>query len=327
MSAAAAGIPSPLAGEGVGRRPTDEGSQPKALPNLGPGAEPLTPDPSPARGEGGRSRRLALVRDLLLRDALVPYLGPGLLTLTGSVLPSTPEAVAAALHAKAPAPARIRTNMWSVAQFIESRRHRKTLQAYMAEIFGASVAPSPFVRFLAGAPLRLVVNSWYDDEFATALRELGRDDFVEIQGITRAGIKANIWTLAYDAAGKPCDGTVVEAARTVLYSPHGGVRPARNFLVADSDYVEVMTEIDIQTPIPSVVKEARVDRGFLFLGCRFHDQMLRTYARQIMKRSKGPHFAVAETSALSRNERRFYDDQRIEIIDFPLAEAATAIVG
>ena len=81
----------------------------------------------------------------------------------------------------------------------------------------------------------------------------------------------------------------------MLYSPHGGVRPAKNFLVADSDYVEVLTEIDIQTPIPAAVKAARADRGFLFLGCRFDDQMLRTYARQIMKRSKGPHFAVAET--------------------------------
>ena len=69
------------------------------------------------------TRRLAVVRDLLLRDALVPYLGPGLLALAGSTLPSTPEAVAAALHARAPAPARIRTNMWSAAQFIESRRH------------------------------------------------------------------------------------------------------------------------------------------------------------------------------------------------------------
>ncbi len=55
--------------------------------------------------------------------------------------------------------------------------------------------------------------------------------------------------------------------------------------------------------------------------------MLRTYARQIMKRSRGPHFAVAETSALTRNERKFYADQMIEVIDLPLAEAAPAIVG
>ena len=91
------------------------------------------------------ARRLAVVRDLLVRDALVPYLGPGVLALTGSALPATPEAVAAALHAKAPAPSRVRTNMWSVAQFIESRRHRKTLQKFMAEIFANPVAPSPLV--------------------------------------------------------------------------------------------------------------------------------------------------------------------------------------
>ena len=75
------------------------------------------------------------------------------------------------------------------------------------------------------------------------------------------------------------------------------------------------------------MKARRADRGFLFLGCRFHDQMLRTYARQIMKRSKGPYFAVAETAALTRNERKFYDDQMIEVIDMPLAEAAVAIIG
>src|SRR5208283_5416779 len=122
------------------------------------------------------ARRLAAMRDLLLKDALVPYPGPGLLALSGSALPATPEAVAAALNAKAPAPARIRANMWSVAQFIESRRHRKTLQAFMTDIFAAAVSPSALVRFLAGAPLSLVVNSWYDDEFATALRQGARDD-------------------------------------------------------------------------------------------------------------------------------------------------------
>ena len=269
--------------------------------------------------------RLAAVREMLLADALIPYLGSGLLALSGSPLPSTPEAVAAALHKRAPAPARIRTNMWSVAQFIESRRHRKTLQAFMADIFATPAFPVPLLRSLARLRLSLVVNSWYDDAFAVALRDAGRDDFVEIQGVTRAGVRADIWTRTYDAAGAACDTVAAEAARMVLYSPHGGVRPARNFLVADSDYVEVMTEIDIQTPIPMAVKARRTERGFLFLGCRFHDQMLRTYARQIMKRSKGPHFAVAETGALTRNELKFYTDQGIEIIDVPLAEAALAL--
>jgi len=271
--------------------------------------------------------QLRRVRAGLMADALVPYLGPGLLALSGSSLPSTPEAVAAALNAKAPAPARIRTNMWSVAQFIESRRHRKTLQAFMADIFAAPAAPGVLMQFLARLPLSLVVNAWYDDAFAVALREAGRDDFVEIQGMTRAGVRADIWTRTYDAAGAACDEAAAEAARAVLYSPHGGVRPAKNFLISDSDYVEVLTEIDIQTPIPGAVKARRGTRGFLFLGCRFHDQMLRTYARQIMKRSKGPHFAVVEARELTRNERKFYDDQMIEIIDTPLADAAKTLAG
>ncbi len=272
--------------------------------------------------------QLARVRRALVADVLIPYLGPGLLALSGARLPSTPEAVAAALHARAPAPARIRTNMWSVAQFIESRRHRKTLQAFMADIFAAAAPPPPpLLAFLARLPLTLIVNVWYDDAFATALRESGRRDFVEIQGVTRAGVRGDVWTKTYDAEGAPCEAGAVDTARTALYSPHGGVRPARNFLVADSDYVEVLTEIDIQTPIPATVKARRTERGFLFLGCPFHDQMLRTYARQIMKRSKGPHFAVVETDALTRNEAKFFADQGVEIIDAPLAAAAQALVG
>ncbi len=267
------------------------------------------------------------VRRALVADELIPYLGPGLLALSGATLPSTPEAVAAALHARAPAPARIRTNMWSVAQFIESRRHRKTLQGLMADIFAAPPPPPSLLAFLARLPLALIVNAWYDDAMASALRAAGRRDFVEIQGVARAGVRGDVWTKTYDADGAPCDADVADTARSALYSPHGGVRPARNFLVADSDYVEVLTEIDIQTPIPTAVKARRTARGFLFLGCPFHDQMLRTYARQIMKRSKGPHFAVVEADALTRNEARFFADQDVEIIDAPLAAAAQALVG
>jgi len=92
------------------------------------------------------------------------------------------------------------------------------------------------------------------------------------------------------------------------------VTPSHNFLIADADYVEVLTEIDIQTPIPDAVKARRTGRGFLFLGCRFHDQMLRTYARQIMKRSAGPHYAVLPEAELTPNELKFMAEQGIEVL-------------
>lgn len=271
---------------------------------------------------------LADIRTRLAADELVPYLGPALIGLDGPApVPATPEAVAAELHKRAPAPGRIRTSMWSVAQFIESRRHRKTLQAFMADIFATPVAPNRLHAGLAALPLSLIVDTWYEGAMAAGLRHAGRTDFAEIQGVTRAGEFRDIWTRTYGPSGAEILPEAAETAATVLYAPHGGIRPARNFLVADSDYVEVLTEIDIQSPIPEAVKARRATRGFLFVGCRFHDQMLRTYARQIMKRSAGPHFAIVEAAALTRNEAKFLADQDIRTIDLPLDAAVDALVG
>lgn len=271
---------------------------------------------------------LVEIRAALMEGAIVPYLGPGMIALGGGALavPSSPEAIAAALHSRAPAPSRIRTNMWAVAQFIEQRRHRNTLKAFMAEIFAVGPVPTALHRWLAELDLPLIVDSWYDGAMRAALMERARKDFVSIQGITRAGENRDIWTKIYSADGLLLeDKAAASQATTVLYQPHGEARPAANFLVADSDYVEVLTEIDIQTPIPKVVTDRRSGLGFLFMGCRFNDQMLRTYGRQIIKRSRGPHYAVMNSEDLTRNERRFLAENDITLIDMPLADMVAVI--
>ncbi len=278
--------------------------------------------------DGDEARRQLLdAREALRAGRLAPYLGPGLLGLSAEPpsVPATPEAVAEALHKRSPAPSKIRTNMWSVAQHIEQRRHRRTLQAWMSEIFAAEPRPTALHHFLAGLRLPMIVDSWYDGAMRAALIEAGRTDVSHIQGITRAGEFRDVWTRLYDLQGHEL--AAVGAEDTLLYEPHGGARPSGNFLVADSDYVEVLTEIDIQTPIPEEVRARRQALGFLFLGCRFDDQMLRTYARQIIKRSKGPHFAVIPAAALTKNERRFLATQGIVALDLPLAEAQALLVS
>ncbi|PJI40833.1 MAG: SIR2 family protein [Rhizobium sp.] len=269
------------------------------------------------------------LRNRLKAGLLSPYLGPGLLEVAGAeaAIPASPEAVAAALNLRAPAPSRIRTNMWAVAQHIEQRRHRNTLKAWMAEIFSVEPQPTALHRWLAGLSLPLIVDSWYDGAMRAALKASGRRDFVSVQGITRAGESRDIWTRVYGADDSHVEDAAASRAETVLYEPHGGARPAGNFLVANSDYVEVLTEIDIQTPIPDVVKDRRGALGFLFLGCHFHDQMLRTYARQILKRSKGPHYAVMTGEALTRNERRFLAENGITLVDMPLHQAVDLLAG
>lgn len=268
---------------------------------------------------------LADLRAELLADRLVPYLGPELLALEGKPsVPASPEEIAAALQKRVPVPGRIRGNMWAVAQYIESHRHRRTLKKLMADVFAGEPRPSAFHRFLATLPLSLVVDSWYDGTLAAAMVEAGRDDVVDVQGMSRAAIGEDRWYNAFDLAGTVTELTL---AGTLLYRPHGGILPVGDVLVSDSDYVEALTEIDIQTPIPEAVRVRRSTRGFLFLGCRFHDQMLRTYARQIIKRSAGPHACVADAATLTSNEQRFLAAESIVLIDMPLAEATQRLAG
>lgn len=273
-----------------------------------------------------RNRLHEIAREIA-SGRIIPYLGAGLLDLGGlAAVPSTPEALALELHARAPVGAKLRGNMWGTAQYIEQRRHRKSLVAYMADIFAKPVEPGVLHQWLASLSVPLIVDTWYEGAVARAFRQAGRTDFVEVQGVTRALETRDIWTKVYDAEGTERDEATADSAQTVIYEPHGSVSPAKNFLIADSDYVEVLTEIDIQSPIPDVVKARRTGRGFLFVGCRFHDQMLRTYARQIVKRSSGPSYIVLDFVP-TRMEERFLAEQGIEPLALSLTDAVTALTA
>ena len=81
----------------------------------------------------------------------------------------------------------------------------------------------------------------------------------------------------------------------------------------------MLTEIDIQTPIPDSVQEIRKGRSFLFLGCRFSTQLERLFAHQIIKRSSDKHWTILPDEP-TRNEERFLEEHNIERIAISLDE-------
>lgn len=259
----------------------------------------------------------------LERGTLAPYLGPGMLSLCDApVPPADPVALAAVLTARVAVPGKIRHRLTAAAQFIENFKHRQTLVRAMDEAYAVPATPSALHRWIARLGAPLIVDAWYDDTLRHALAA-ALDDWAEVQGLSQSE-HFGTWTGWYDAAGAalaaPAD------APTVLYKPWGGHAPAHHYLVSDSDFVEVLTEIDIQTPIPALVQQRRAALGFVFLGCRFDDQLPRAFARQIMKRSAGPHFAVLPDEP-TRMEARFLAEQGITRIPLPLAEVAAALCG
>ncbi|KIZ34677.1 MULTISPECIES: SIR2 family protein [Rhodopseudomonas] len=278
--------------------------------------------------------------DDIAAGRVIPYLGAGVLALAdeGSP-PGTPAALVARLTAKTTVPHKVRNNLTGAAQYIENFKHRKTLTSLMTAAFQSDTQPTALHRQLAALPaLPLLVHAWYDDLPQKALA--GRSDWGMAQGVSQTEHFGR-WVHYFGADGgalpepvpsivsdeevlfAPAPDQVADWA-TLLYQPLGSVAPAANYLVSDSDFVEVMTEIDIQTPVPLPVQILRKDRHFLFLGCRFDNQLDRVFARQIMKRSSDRHWAVLPEPP-SRYEARFLEEQNIRRIEWPLAKFVAAL--
>ena len=261
----------------------------------------------------------------LARAAVIPYLGPDMLSLCSDLqVPGTPLALAEYMTSKVSVPHKIRKRLTQAAQFIENFKHRKSVVHLMNQAFAGTPAPSSLHLALAAGGAGLWVDTWYDDTFASALAQTRPSgDWVQVQGLSQSEHFGQ-WTGAYTADGTPLAALSGEPGR-VLYKPIGSHGPAGNYLVSDSDFVEVLTEIDIQTPIPAVVQAWRIGRHFLFLGCRFDDQLTRCFARQIMKRSGDRHWAVLPNPP-TRMEARFLQEQNITRIDMPLAQFAESLL-
>jgi hypothetical protein len=271
---------------------------------------------------------LETIREALSEGRAIPFLGPGVLRLVENCpLPSTAEDLVRKLVAKASVPHKLLKNLTGAAQFLENFKHRRTVAAAMTEAFQSAVPPTALHEYLASLSLPLIVHAWYDDLPRKALA--GQADWGVVQGVSQAEHFGE-WTHWFgpDGARLPegADSPAASRWRTILYEPIGSVAPATNYLVSDSDYVEVLTEIDIQTPIPSRIHEIRKGRNFLYLGCRFNTQLERIFAHQISKRSSDKHWAVLPEPP-TRNETRFLEEHGIERIDASLDEFAAELMS
>jgi hypothetical protein len=256
----------------------------------------------------------------------IPYLGPGVLDLddASEKLPNSPLALVKHLTAKSSVPHKVRNNLGAAAQFIENFKHRSTVTNAMTEAFSAEAQPNALHMLLTSLPaLPLVVHAWYDDLPQKAFRSLSNWGLA--QGVCQSEHPGN-WVHYYSSdgvyAGLEADQPYADW-KTLLYQPFGSVWPAHNYLVSDSDFVEVLTEIDIQTPIPDAVQQIRQGKSFVFLGCRFSMQLERLFAHQITKRSSEKHWTILPQEP-TRNEVRFLEEHNIERISLSLTEFTAA---
>ena len=255
---------------------------------------------------------------------IVPYLGNGIWAgaATPPMHPADHLQLVAKLTERVTVSHKLRKNLTGAAQYIENFKHRKTLVGLMKAAYENRSTPTELHEFIASLhQLPLVVNAWYDDTMQLAMAQ--NPSWGQAQGVSQAEYHGE-WVRHYTAQGELTDAEAAKKWQTLLYLPLGSSHPANNYIVSDSDYVEILTEIDIQTPIPEIVQQRRVGRNFLFLGCRFAYQLDRIFALQIMKRSSDKHWALIE-GELTKNEARFLEEQNITRLDMPLSALTNLI--
>ena len=94
----------------------------------------------------------------------IAYLGPEVAALSDTAAPTTPQALSALLERQVRAPRRAAGNLWAVAQYIESRKFRATLNKLVEDAFDTPAAGSnPVHDWLARVGPPMIVDTWYDD--------------------------------------------------------------------------------------------------------------------------------------------------------------------
>ena len=258
--------------------------------------------------------------------SVIPYIGAGIWATadTPPAHPADPLALVAKLTEKTSVPHKIRKNLTAAAQYVENFKHRKTLTSLMKAAFQTQATPTELHMFIASLhKLPLVVYTWYDDAMQQAMGK--NPSWGQVQGVSQAEHYGE-WVRYYTAQNEQSDAGAAEKWQTLLYRPLGSASPAQNYIVSDSDYVEILTEIDIQTPIPPIVQKIRSGRNFLFIGCRFNNQLDRIFARQIIKRSSDKHWAIIQ-GELSKNEVKFMKELNITRLDMPLTSLLKEVVS
>lgn len=187
---------------------------------------------------------MAQLQDALAQGRLIPYLGAGMHKLAPECpVPDSQEQLAAFITAKVAVPHKIKNRLTAAAPFIENFKHRQTLVKLMNEAFSPSVVPSVLHHGLAAlTQLPLVVGVWYDDAMQQALAQ--RPNWCQVRGLSQAEHFGS-GNRCYTARGSVMDEADVNKYATLLYKPLRGRAPADNYLISDSDYVELLTEIDI----------------------------------------------------------------------------------
>jgi hypothetical protein len=247
------------------------------------------------------------VSDLIATGEVIPFLGAGANMCDrpdetpweiGRFPPSGVE-LAESLAERSRYPARDRSDLLRVSQYVDAVLGEKQLYRYLRAIFAVDYPPNSLHSFLAalpallrerGSPQPLVITTNYDDLVERAFAERGETYDVVWYEAKRGNLGGKFIHRAPDgkttAIERPNKYTrLALSERPVLLKLHGAVDrvdpKGDSFVVTEDHYIDYLSQGDIGGQIPITLRERMADSHFLFMGYSMRDWNLRVILNRI----------------------------------------------
>lgn len=250
---------------------------------------------------------------------IVPYLGAGALKdviskTDGSPIPADSDSLILAMNNGQPMAPRLMYEFPRAAMSMENKKGRSFVTRFLNETYGEKQwTRGQLHDWLADIKPNYVVDVNRDTQL---LDSYAGTEHTLIMGVAR--IMASEYRFKifhYDGSSyKEIEQTEVNASLPILFKPLGAPKPEANYIAADADFVDYITELMGGFAIPSFLKQYREKKQYLFLGMRFTRDTERMVMSDIIYAADEPA-GWAFIPEPNDKERRFCKLKKIEIIE------------
>ncbi len=273
------------------------------------------------------SSQLGKIIEGLQAGAIVPYLGPGVLSdvtsADGQPIPGEGEALLAALTAGRPLNQRLMSEFSRAAMHLELSKGRQFLTNFLTKTYGGSPCVGGAVHeWLASLPLSYVIDTNRDVRLQDLWIDRPHTLVVGIARLTASWFRYLIWE-SDGSVYREIAPEAVNPQLPILFKPLGTPRPRPTFVASDADYVDYITELMGGFAIPNFLKQLRLGKQYVIIGLRLTRDTQRMILSDVILDAGSPA-GWALVSEPTAKERRYCASKDLEIIECGIPELLAA---
>ncbi len=259
------------------------------------------------------------IKESIQNGTLVPFLGMGVfkdvISSDGSQLPFDSDSMSLALNDNRPMSARLMYEYTRVAMSLEQRKGRNFIVEKTNHIYSSKQYEVPLIyKYLKSVQPPYLIDTNLDDSSCKVYEDVEHFMIVGTSrimgGLDRFIVyRYDIHTKSYDKIDKE----EIHTSIPILFKPLGSTVPDKNFIISDADFVDWLTEAMAGFAMPSLLKEHKKSKSYLFLGVDFSKDTYRMVANELTLGLDGG-FIIDDKEIWSKKEDQFISTHNLSKI-------------